>query len=65
MNRDTDLYPGGALSPLTMFSPQEAYVTPRDHLRLVGELVSIFGAVIILLIEVWCGHDWVGCCCRP
>lgn len=31
---------------------QEAYVTPRDHLRLVGELVSIFGAVIILLIEI-------------
>ncbi|XP_060012481.1 transient receptor potential cation channel subfamily V member 6 isoform X1 [Lagenorhynchus albirostris] len=31
---------------------QEAYVTPEDHLRLVGELVSIFGAVIILLIEI-------------
>ncbi|XP_047619313.1 transient receptor potential cation channel subfamily V member 6 isoform X4 [Phacochoerus africanus] len=44
---------------------QEAYVTSGDHLRLVGELVSICGAVIILLIEVWCGHDWVGCCCRP
>ncbi|XP_036719264.1 transient receptor potential cation channel subfamily V member 6-like isoform X4 [Balaenoptera musculus] len=36
---------------------QEAYVTPEDHLRLVGELVSVFGAVIILLIEVWCGRD--------
>ncbi|XP_030709916.1 transient receptor potential cation channel subfamily V member 6 isoform X3 [Globicephala melas] len=31
---------------------QEAYVTPEDHLRLVGELVSVFGAVIILLIEI-------------
>ncbi|XP_036719263.1 transient receptor potential cation channel subfamily V member 6-like isoform X3 [Balaenoptera musculus] len=33
---------------------QEAYVTPEDHLRLVGELVSVFGAVIILLIEGLC-----------
>ncbi|KAM6167637.1 transient receptor potential cation channel subfamily V member 6 [Erethizon dorsatum] len=31
---------------------QEAYVTPKDDLRLVGELVSIFGAVIILLVEI-------------
>ncbi|XP_047619312.1 transient receptor potential cation channel subfamily V member 6 isoform X3 [Phacochoerus africanus] len=31
---------------------QEAYVTSGDHLRLVGELVSICGAVIILLIEI-------------
>ncbi|XP_026957483.1 transient receptor potential cation channel subfamily V member 6-like isoform X1 [Sagmatias obliquidens] len=31
---------------------QEAYVTPEDHLRLVGELVSVFGAVIILIIEI-------------
>uniref|UniRef100_A0A8B9WWP2 Ion transport domain-containing protein n=1 Tax=Bos mutus grunniens TaxID=30521 RepID=A0A8B9WWP2_BOSMU len=31
---------------------QEAYVTHQDHLRLVGELVSIFGAVIILFIEI-------------
>uniref|UniRef100_A0A8C9E3B3 Transient receptor potential cation channel subfamily V member 6 n=3 Tax=Phocoena TaxID=9741 RepID=A0A8C9E3B3_PHOSS len=31
---------------------QAAYVTPEDHLRLVGELVSVFGAVIILLIEI-------------
>ena len=27
-------------------------MTHQDHLRLVGELVSIFGAVIILFIEV-------------
>ena len=32
-------------------------MTPEDHLRLVGELVSVFGAVIILLIEVWRGRD--------
>ncbi|XP_006185432.1 transient receptor potential cation channel subfamily V member 6 [Camelus ferus] len=31
---------------------EEAYVTPQDHLRLVGELVSVFGAVIILLLEI-------------
>nr|XP_058929474.1 transient receptor potential cation channel subfamily V member 6-like [Kogia breviceps] len=31
---------------------QEAYVDPEDHLRLVGELVSVFGAVIILLREI-------------
>ncbi|XP_055277381.1 transient receptor potential cation channel subfamily V member 6 isoform X1 [Moschus berezovskii] len=31
---------------------QEAYVTHQDHLRLVGELVSVFGAVIILFIEI-------------
>ncbi|XP_075810066.1 transient receptor potential cation channel subfamily V member 6 isoform X1 [Microtus pennsylvanicus] len=31
---------------------QEAYVTPKDDLRLVGELVSVIGAVIILLVEM-------------
>ncbi|XP_050003932.1 transient receptor potential cation channel subfamily V member 6 isoform X1 [Alexandromys fortis] len=31
---------------------QEAYVTPKDDLRLVGELVSVIGAVIILLVEI-------------
>ncbi|XP_042533067.1 transient receptor potential cation channel subfamily V member 6 [Dipodomys spectabilis] len=31
---------------------QEAYVTPKDDLRLVGELVTIIGAVIILLVEI-------------
>ncbi|XP_010605995.1 transient receptor potential cation channel subfamily V member 6 isoform X1 [Fukomys damarensis] len=30
---------------------QEAYVTPQDDLRLVGELVSVIGAMIILLVE--------------
>ncbi|XP_051007604.1 transient receptor potential cation channel subfamily V member 6 isoform X2 [Acomys russatus] len=30
----------------------EAYMTPKDDLRLVGELVSIVGAVIILLVEI-------------
>ncbi|EGV93981.1 Transient receptor potential cation channel subfamily V member 6 [Cricetulus griseus] len=31
---------------------QEAYGTPKDDLRLVGELVSVVGAVIILLVEI-------------
>ncbi|XP_010605996.1 transient receptor potential cation channel subfamily V member 6 isoform X2 [Fukomys damarensis] len=31
---------------------QEAYVTPQDDLRLVGELVSVIGAMIILLVEI-------------
>uniref|UniRef100_A0A452RBN4 Transient receptor potential cation channel subfamily V member 6 n=1 Tax=Ursus americanus TaxID=9643 RepID=A0A452RBN4_URSAM len=31
---------------------QESYVTPKDDIRLVGELVSVIGAVIILLAEI-------------
>nr|XP_054511221.1 transient receptor potential cation channel subfamily V member 6 isoform X3 [Pan troglodytes] len=31
---------------------QEAYVTPKDDIRLVGELVTVIGAIIILLVEV-------------
>uniref|UniRef100_A0A8C0QA82 Transient receptor potential cation channel subfamily V member 6 n=1 Tax=Canis lupus familiaris TaxID=9615 RepID=A0A8C0QA82_CANLF len=31
---------------------QEAYVTPEDDIRLVGELVTVIGAVIILLAEI-------------
>ncbi|XP_077020707.1 transient receptor potential cation channel subfamily V member 5 [Tamandua tetradactyla] len=31
---------------------QEAYVTSQDKIRLVGELVTIIGAVIILLLEI-------------
>ncbi|XP_027626340.1 transient receptor potential cation channel subfamily V member 5 [Tupaia chinensis] len=31
---------------------QEAYVTYEDNVRLVGELVTITGAVIILLVEI-------------
>ncbi|XP_048196340.1 transient receptor potential cation channel subfamily V member 5 isoform X2 [Perognathus longimembris pacificus] len=31
---------------------QEAYVTYQDNIRLVGELVTIIGAVIILLLEI-------------
>ncbi|XP_055510090.1 transient receptor potential cation channel subfamily V member 6-like isoform X1 [Leucoraja erinacea] len=33
---------------------QESYVTSEDHLRLLGEIISIFGAVAILFVEV---HD--------
>ncbi|XP_042533069.1 transient receptor potential cation channel subfamily V member 5 isoform X2 [Dipodomys spectabilis] len=31
---------------------QEAYVTYQDNIRLVGELVTVTGAVIILLLEI-------------
>ncbi|XP_054994850.1 transient receptor potential cation channel subfamily V member 6 [Sorex araneus] len=31
---------------------QEAYESPQDHLRLVGELVTVVGAVIVLLVEI-------------
>nr|6O1U_A Chain A, Transient receptor potential cation channel subfamily V member 5 [Oryctolagus cuniculus]6O1U_B Chain B, Transient receptor potential cation channel subfamily V member 5 [Oryctolagus cuniculus]6O1U_C Chain C, Transient receptor potential cation channel subfamily V member 5 [Oryctolagus cuniculus]6O1U_D Chain D, Transient receptor potential cation channel subfamily V member 5 [Oryctolagus cuniculus] len=31
---------------------QEAYVTHQDNIRLVGELVTVTGAVIILLLEI-------------
>uniref|UniRef100_A0A0A6YW69 Transient receptor potential cation channel, subfamily V, member 5 n=1 Tax=Mus musculus TaxID=10090 RepID=A0A0A6YW69_MOUSE len=33
-------------------SLQEAYVTYQDKIRLVGELVTVIGAVIILLLEI-------------
>lgn len=32
-------------------------MTPEDDIRLVGELVTVIGAMIILLIEVSCGQD--------
>ncbi|XP_062053705.1 transient receptor potential cation channel subfamily V member 6 [Lepus europaeus] len=31
---------------------QEAYVTSRDDIRLVGELVTVIGAMVILLVEI-------------
>ncbi|XP_078426914.1 transient receptor potential cation channel subfamily V member 6-like isoform X1 [Cetorhinus maximus] len=31
---------------------QESYVTREDHVRLVGEICSVLGAVIILLLEI-------------
>ncbi|XP_039716451.1 transient receptor potential cation channel subfamily V member 6 isoform X1 [Pteropus medius] len=31
---------------------QEAYVTPQDGIRLVGELVTVIGAMIILIFEI-------------
>nr|XP_010955337.1 transient receptor potential cation channel subfamily V member 5 isoform X2 [Camelus bactrianus] len=31
---------------------QEAYVTQQDKIRLVGELMTVFGAVVILLLEI-------------
>lgn len=29
-------------------------MTPQDAIRLVGELVTVIGAVFILIVEVWC-----------
>lgn len=34
-------------------SPQESYVTYSDSLRLVGEIISILGALVMLLLEVY------------
>lgn len=31
---------------------QESYVTHEDRLRLAGEVISILGAFVILLLEV-------------
>ncbi|XP_067881879.1 transient receptor potential cation channel subfamily V member 5-like [Heterodontus francisci] len=31
---------------------QEAYTGKEDHIRLVGEIVSVFGALVILLLEI-------------
>lgn len=31
---------------------QESYVSYSDHLRLGGEIISVIGAIIILLLEV-------------
>lgn len=31
---------------------QESYVTHNDNLRLAGEIISILGAFVILLLEV-------------
>ncbi|XP_053548767.1 transient receptor potential cation channel subfamily V member 6-like isoform X2 [Bombina bombina] len=31
---------------------QEAYVTPEDYLRLAGELISVIGSIIILLLKI-------------
>ncbi|XP_075071221.1 transient receptor potential cation channel subfamily V member 6-like [Mixophyes fleayi] len=31
---------------------KEAYLTPEDHLRLAGELISVIGAIIILLLKI-------------
>lgn len=30
-------------------------MTPQDAIRLVGELLTVIGAVFILIVEVWCG----------
>ncbi|XP_033897827.2 transient receptor potential cation channel subfamily V member 6 isoform X1 [Acipenser ruthenus] len=31
---------------------QESYVTYEDHVRLIGEIISVFGALVILLLEI-------------
>uniref|UniRef100_A0AAR2KIT4 Ion transport domain-containing protein n=1 Tax=Pygocentrus nattereri TaxID=42514 RepID=A0AAR2KIT4_PYGNA len=40
------------LSLSVCVSVQESYVTYGDHLRLVGEIISVIGALIILLLEI-------------
>lgn len=39
-------------------------MTRQDAIRLVGELVTVIGAVIILIVEVRCGLG-PGCGCLP
>ncbi|NXC12347.1 TRPV5 protein, partial [Corythaeola cristata] len=34
------------------FFPQESYITYEDELRLVGELITVIGAVVILILEI-------------
>lgn len=48
--KDLTLDPSKSAYPVLL--PQEAYVTQQDKIRLVGELVTVIGAVIILLLEV-------------
>ncbi|XP_054859047.1 transient receptor potential cation channel subfamily V member 6-like [Eublepharis macularius] len=31
---------------------QESYITPEDDLRLVGELITVIGAIVILILEI-------------
>uniref|UniRef100_A0A8D0BMH7 Ion transport domain-containing protein n=1 Tax=Salvator merianae TaxID=96440 RepID=A0A8D0BMH7_SALMN len=31
---------------------QESYLTPEDDLRLVGELITVIGAIVILILEI-------------
>ncbi|KAM4702763.1 uncharacterized protein WCC33_011278 [Rhinophrynus dorsalis] len=31
---------------------EEAYLTPEDRLRLVGEIISVIGAIVLLLLEI-------------
>ncbi|XP_006271860.2 transient receptor potential cation channel subfamily V member 6 isoform X1 [Alligator mississippiensis] len=31
---------------------QESYVTPEDDVRLVGELITVIGAIVILILEI-------------
>ena len=52
MPRDRQAGCMGSLSVLTLCPLQEAYVSPQDDLRVVGELVTVIGAVLILLAEV-------------
>lgn len=39
-----------SMFPLSV--PQESYVTHEDNLRLAGEIISVLGAFVILLLEV-------------
>ncbi|XP_077777633.1 transient receptor potential cation channel subfamily V member 6 isoform X3 [Podarcis muralis] len=37
---------------LTPVNELESYVTPEDDLRLVGELITVIGAIVILILEI-------------
>uniref|UniRef100_A0A8C4S622 Transient receptor potential cation channel subfamily V member 6-like n=1 Tax=Erpetoichthys calabaricus TaxID=27687 RepID=A0A8C4S622_ERPCA len=55
--RPLKLRPDNATDPRDVLlyvkkSVQESYITYSDHLRLVGELISVIGAVVILLLEI-------------
>jgi len=45
-------FPHSVLISFLFFFFQESYVTYEDELRLVGELITVIGAVVILILEV-------------
>ncbi|XP_028665790.1 transient receptor potential cation channel subfamily V member 5-like [Erpetoichthys calabaricus] len=55
--RPLKLRPDNATDPRDVLlyvqkSLQESYLTYNDHLRLIGEIISVIGALVILLIEI-------------
>lgn len=52
------------MNPCPLSVPQESYVTYEDNLRLAGEIISVLGAFVILLLEVnfWNMLHLLSCC---